>query len=68
MDQNGDEIGTLTQNGRLPVEVTAQYPDVFCTSGHDTNAFRMLFMDVHVGATESPGNTFCQLSSGGHWQ
>ena len=36
MDQKGDEMGTLNQNGRLPVGVTVWYPNVFCTSGHDT--------------------------------
>ena len=47
MDQNGGEMGTLNQNGQLPVGVTVWYTDVFCVSGHDT--YKMSFMDVHVG-------------------
>ena len=52
---------------------------VFCASGHETCANRMSIMSIHVGggvwifnipggATESDGNSFHQLSSGGHWQ
>ena len=48
-------------------------------SGDDTYAYRLSFMNVHVGGRawtfnipggtiESPGKVFCQLSSGGHWQ
>ena len=51
----------------------------FCASGHDTYAYRMSLMYVHLGggawifnipggAIESTGNTFLQISSGGHWQ
>ena len=79
MDQNGGEMGTLHKNGRLPVGATVWCPDVFCASGHDTYSYQMSFMYVHVGGRdwifnipggviESPGNTFRQLSSGGHWQ
>ena len=46
---------------------------------HDTYAYRMSFIYMHIGggalifnipggAIESAGNTFCHLSSGGHWQ
>ena len=79
MDENGCEMGTLNQNGQLPVGVTVWYPNVFCASCHDTYAYRILFMHMHVGggawifnipggAIESPGNAFHQLYSGGHWQ
>ena len=77
MDQNGGEMGTLNQNGQLPVGVTVWYTDVFCVSGHDT--YKMSFVDVHVGgwawifnipggAIQSLGKTFHQLSSGRHLQ
>ena len=73
-------MGTLKQNGRLPVGVTVWYPRCFfCAFGHDTYAYRMSFMYVHVGggdwifnipggAIETPSNNFCQLLSGGHLQ
>ena len=31
MQQNGGEMGTLSQNGRLPVGMRVWYPDVFCS-------------------------------------
>ena len=73
MDQNGGEMGTL--NKKRP---TSCWSDSLVPT-HDTYAYRMSFMYVHVGggawifnipggATESPSNTFRQLSSGGHWQ
>ena len=82
MDQNKGEMRTLNQNGRLPVGVTNWYPDIFCASGHYTYAYQILFMCVHVGGGAwifnipgamwsplvTPGNTFHQISSGGHWQ
>ena len=49
MDQNGGEMGTLNENGRLPVGVRVWYPDVFCASGDDTYAYQMSFMYVHLG-------------------
>ena len=78
MDEDGGEMGTLNQNGQLPVEVTVWHPRWFA-SGHDTYAYRVSLMYVHVeggawicnisgGAIESPGNTFRQLLSGWHWQ
>ena len=53
--------------------------DVLCASGDDTYAYQISFMYVHVGgrawivnipggAIDSLGNTFQQLSSGGHCQ
>ena len=50
--------------------------NVFCASGHDTYAYRMSLMYVHLGggawifnipggAIESTGNTFLQLSQEG---
>ena len=45
-DQNAGEMGTLNENGRLPVGVTVWHPIVFCAYGHDTYA---CIMYVHVG-------------------
>ena len=45
----GGKLGTLNQNGWLPVGVTIWYPDFVRVSGHDTYAYRMSFMYVHVG-------------------
>ena len=66
MDQNEYEMGTLNQNGQLPVGVTIWYSNVFCESGHDTYAYQMSFMHMHVGGRawiifqikESPGKSF----------
>ena len=76
MDENGGEMGSLNQNGRLPVGATVWYPNVFCVSGHDTYAYGTSFMYMHVGggawifnipggAIESPSNTFISYSQEG---
>ena len=54
IDQNRGEMGFLNENGRLPVVIHV------CVC-------RRLF-NIPGGAIESNGNTFHQLSPGGHWQ